>query len=256
MGTYFDAILTIFRTDRRYLVASKLALLFQITKISVKNQYFFSASHRIPRIIDCGSHVGLSVLYFKLLYPTSEIIAIEPDPLAFSLLKQNIGNNRLGKVKLMNMAVSDKQGKAVLLTNPNIKADWASKLKMTTQVTKQEPKKVIVKTIALSQIVKNQIDLLKIDIEGLEEKAISDLKKNNLLGKVKAFIIEYHSPNSQENINRLSRILKALESHHFSYYIHYSWRYKWKLRPAYMLFRYLVPKFNFLIYAQRENRVG
>jgi len=41
-------------------------------------------------IIDCGANIGLSVLFFARHYPTHKIIAFEPDPFIFDILKRNI----------------------------------------------------------------------------------------------------------------------------------------------------------------------
>ena len=40
--------------------------------IFTKNTYFFETENPEPRIIDCGGHIGLAVLYFKSLYPRAK----------------------------------------------------------------------------------------------------------------------------------------------------------------------------------------
>src|SRR6266487_3582389 len=44
------------------------------------NQYRFTADTSAPFILDCGSNIGVSVVYFKTLYPQAKIIAFEPSP--------------------------------------------------------------------------------------------------------------------------------------------------------------------------------
>jgi predicted O-methyltransferase YrrM len=51
--------------------------------------YRFNSLITKPLILDCGANVGVSVLYFKRLYPDAEIIAFEPDEDVFAILKQN-----------------------------------------------------------------------------------------------------------------------------------------------------------------------
>ena len=41
-------------------------------------------------VIDCGANIGMSITYFKRLYPKSKIIGFEPDPKIFETLKKNI----------------------------------------------------------------------------------------------------------------------------------------------------------------------
>ena len=42
-----------------------------------------------PRtIVDLGSNIGVSILYFKLRFPDAHVIGVEPDPVAFELLRR------------------------------------------------------------------------------------------------------------------------------------------------------------------------
>jgi len=47
------------------------------------------ASGRQPLIVDCGSNIGASVLWFLARYPRAHILAIEPEQDNFELLRQN-----------------------------------------------------------------------------------------------------------------------------------------------------------------------
>jgi FkbM family methyltransferase len=47
------------------------------------------ASGRQPLIIDCGSNIGASVLWFSTRYPKAHILAVEPAPDNFELLQLN-----------------------------------------------------------------------------------------------------------------------------------------------------------------------
>ena len=74
------------------------------------NEIFIDEIYKIKlppnaRIIDCGAHIGLSVIYFKRICPTSFITAFEPDEQNFNLLKQNIQSFQLESVDLRKEAV-------------------------------------------------------------------------------------------------------------------------------------------------------
>src|SRR5436190_6322828 len=56
------------------------ALSFLFNEVFISNDYYFKSSPRQPVIIDCGANIGMSVLYFKKLYPQSKIIAFEANP--------------------------------------------------------------------------------------------------------------------------------------------------------------------------------
>ena len=67
------------------------------------------ASDRVdPVIYDVGSNVGITVLYWKQLYPRSRVVAFEPDPHVFDFLVRNCG--AIPNVTLNNVAVWTSDG--------------------------------------------------------------------------------------------------------------------------------------------------
>ena len=65
-------------------------LLHLKNEIFVHHCYYFETTVTNPKIIDAGAHIGLATLYFKKLFPFAEITAIEPQPISFKLLEQNV----------------------------------------------------------------------------------------------------------------------------------------------------------------------
>ena len=47
------------------------------------------ASGKKPLIVDCGANIGASVLWFTARYPEAHIVAFEPSPVNFALLRNN-----------------------------------------------------------------------------------------------------------------------------------------------------------------------
>ena len=74
-------------------------------EIFIGNDYFFQAASDHPLIVDAGSNIGISVLFFKWLYPASRIIAFEADDETFQLLQKNIELNNLKGVCAYNVAI-------------------------------------------------------------------------------------------------------------------------------------------------------
>ena len=58
-----------------------------------KEIYYFKSPNISPFIIDIGAHIGISVLYFKQLYPNSNILAFEPNPISFDILQNQYRYN-------------------------------------------------------------------------------------------------------------------------------------------------------------------
>ena len=65
------------------------AFLYSVGEIFKDEVYRFKAASATPRIIDAGANIGLSVRYFKHLYPSATVIAYEPDTAVFEILKAN-----------------------------------------------------------------------------------------------------------------------------------------------------------------------
>src|ERR1041384_2594292 len=78
--------------------------------IFVRRIYHFEAQRPDPLILDCGSNIGMSILYFKQAYPKSRVIGFEPDPSIFPYLKENVERAGLPDVKLIQSAVAAQQG--------------------------------------------------------------------------------------------------------------------------------------------------
>jgi FkbM family methyltransferase len=171
--------------------------------------YGFKTTCANPVIIDCGANIGLSVLYFKECYPNCEIIAFEPNPNSFILLKMNVKKNNLKGVQLFNCALSN-ENRSVDFFVPHKKGSLNASSKNI-----NESDEIIVRCKKLSDFVWNKkIDFIKMDIEGDEEKVIKDLKENNILESVNELVVEFHYPINSSSPN-LSKFLKYFEETHF-----------------------------------------
>lgn len=152
--------------------------------------YRFSADTKTPFIIDCGSNIGVSALYFKRLYPECSMICFEPSPQAFAHLKTNIERNDLKNVRLFPFALLDTEGTIELYTHPSRPVFLGAS--MIPDSAGVRTKKLEVKTVPLSGYISREVDLLKLDIEGAEVPVIKELEKQNKLRLIKQMHIEYH----------------------------------------------------------------
>lgn len=64
----------------------------------------------VTLILDCGSNIGMSILYFKHVYPKARIIGFEPDPAIFPYLQENMTRNGLKDVQLVQAALASQEG--------------------------------------------------------------------------------------------------------------------------------------------------
>lgn len=144
--------------------------------------YRFRANTENPYIIDCGANIGLSVLYFKRLYPHSHIVAFEPDEAIFAVLARNIKNQDCADVELHCRAVWQAE------TTMSFAGDAADAGRLARA---GEAGNKSVRTVRLRDYLGRPVSLLKIDIEGAETLVLEDCV--DLLGNVDNLFVEYHS---------------------------------------------------------------
>jgi len=87
----------------------------QYRDIFVRGVYAFEARHPNPLIVDGGSNIGISILYFKNRYPTARVLGFEPEPRVFAALQETVARSLLTHVTLVNAAVSGEFGAANLI---------------------------------------------------------------------------------------------------------------------------------------------
>jgi FkbM family methyltransferase len=168
--------------------------------------YRFRAGTDAPLIVDCGANCGLSVVYFKQLYPQARIIAVEADPRIFSLLEWNVARRALADVTLLNKAITV-GCKSVTFHCQGADAGRIHKL---TSAREQ----CTVPAIELDDLLTEPVDLLKIDIEGAESNAISCSQR---LGVATHIFCEYHS--FADAPQSLHPLLAKLSASGFRYYL-------------------------------------
>lgn len=170
-------------------------------EIFINKNYYFAADKPAPMILDCGSNIGMSILYLKKLYPKSKIIAFEPDKDTFAILQSNVRNNCLTGVTLFNNALSGREGKISFFYDGKNKGSP----KMTAMPEGSLKDKVTVDSVLLSKYVERKVDFMKMDIEGSEDAVVAELLKQDKLKLISEAIFECH------NIEKISGFLKILE---------------------------------------------
>jgi FkbM family methyltransferase len=155
--------------------------------IFVNRIYHFESRRPDPLIIDCGSNIGLSILYFVSTYPSSRVIGFEPDPTILPYLQENIALNGVHNAQLVHAAVSARPGITALHsdgTYGSCLARQASADAAPTASTYDVP------CVRLRDYLTETVDFLKMNIEGAEWEVLED--SEDRLSQVQEMIIEYH----------------------------------------------------------------
>ena len=168
--------------------------------------YKFKSQTETPYIIDCGSNIGLSIYYFKKLYPESKIIAFEPDENIFNILQKNCQD--LENVTLEKKAVWTED------TSLEFFSEGALAGSLVTDFGKKN-NIITIEAVDLKKYLNRKIDFLKIDIEGAENTLVFDIAPH--LHNVENLFLEYHGIKGREQ--NLGEILSLLSENGFAYYL-------------------------------------
>lgn len=144
-------------------------------------------------IIDCGANIGLTAVYLLSHFPSARVVAVEPDPGNFAILKSNL-TPYYGRYRAVPSAVwSHATGLVISGAQPG--AEWHFRVRMPGN---RESPSVMATDIAtlLEESATDRISILKIDIEGAESVVFSSNYKS-WIGKVDNLVIELHGQESR-----------------------------------------------------------
>jgi FkbM family methyltransferase len=179
----------------------------QYKDIFIRRIYHFEARTTEPLIIDGGSNIGMSILYFKHLYPDARITGFEPDPNIFHILQDNIVCNQLAYVKVINAGLASKTGKITFLTDDSVGGHLTS-----------DGNGIDVQVECLSNYLDKPVDFLKLNIEGEELSVLQEVEASGRFRNVRELVIEYHGWANSEQ--RLDKVLDLLNRQGYRYMVH------------------------------------
>jgi FkbM family methyltransferase len=180
--------------------------LLLLHEIFVNAEYDFEPRTARPRIVDCGANIGMAVLFFKARYPDADVLAFEPNPAAFELLKRNIDANRLDSVVAEKAAVTEHSGTATLFRHLTDPSSVVASLDRSWGGDASEE----VRAVRLSDRINGTVDFLKLDIEGGEYAVIRDLVNTGVIRWVREAVIEFHHVADQPDaVDRMTDSLRA-----------------------------------------------
>ena len=173
----------------------------------VRRCYAFETSRPDPVVIDGGANIGMFSLATLRDHPDARITAFEPDPRIAAMLKENLANNNAAQVAIVIAALGPADGEMSFA--PDGQAGGAL-------VAGVAPMRV--RAVTLSQYLTDEVDFLKLNIEGAELDVLREAAASNCLRRVRAMVIEYHGwPGGEQ---RLGPLLDLLNGQQFRYLVH------------------------------------
>lgn len=168
----------------------------------------------VPRfIIDGGANVGYTSLWFANRYRAARIVAIEPDPGNFKLLRENTAP--YPTIELLQAGLWPRAGHLKIVThNPAGKflGEWGYQVEET-----DEPNDQTLRAVTLGQVLRDAgqpaIDILKLDVEGAE-KEIFSASCDEWLPRTNVLMIEFHDRFKPGCSNAVFSVVKPQDFHH------------------------------------------
>ncbi len=145
-------------------------------------------------IVDGGANVGYASAFFANKYPKARIISIEPSAANFEMLKKNIQDYKNIHPIRAGLWSSDA---ALVLDNPG--ALFASlKVREAGEADAETFPGISIPGLMASLKI-DKIDLLKLDIEGTEERLFTEGNRE-WISNVQALVIEIHGRSAREAV--------------------------------------------------------
>jgi len=158
-----------------------------IRSIFENEEYRLPLEYTPKLILDCGGNIGCAAVYFANKYPTAQIYSVEPEKNNFLILQYNTAF--YDNVHPIKSALWDKE------TFIRVeKRYWSTGAFMTFETTAEDPAAFRTTTVGklLAESGFDEIDLLKVDIEGAEKEVFGAPDVDEWLPKVKVLTIELH----------------------------------------------------------------
>jgi FkbM family methyltransferase len=162
-----------------------------------------------PFIIDCGANVGYASAYFLSRFPKAYVVAVEPDPENFSLLKKNLAPYE-GRYRAICSAIWSRNAGLVFSEAPfGDGREWSRTVREAKAGEEPAMTASDIGTLFRDAGV-DRIAVLKIDIEGSEVEVFSSSEHREWIQQVDNLVIELHGSECR------SAFLSAIASENFS----------------------------------------
>jgi FkbM family methyltransferase len=186
------------------------------TDLLVLEQVFLDGEYRvepiapdsIEYIVDLGSNIGVTAMFWAQRYPKARMVLVEPDPDNFKLLERNTAAFK-DRCQLFNVAVSNRRG---------VTSFFHSEREYGHSLVKGDDSvsETVVRTLTVSDLIEEagfpRVDLLKMDIEGGETIVMPTIASWKYAPRY--LIAELHPPYDFDTFTEHCRAvgLRAVES--------------------------------------------
>jgi FkbM family methyltransferase len=160
-------------------------------------------------IIDAGANVGYTAIWFAERYPSSQIIAVEPDMENFEILCRNVAHE--SRITPVRAAITQPGApKQFVIGGPTDTSPCAFQTVDFDPTAPDVNESDVVDAIDIATLMEQfgieRLDLLKMDIEGGEQAVFGEC--TDWIDRVEAIIVEVHDrfvPGCSETFDRATK---------------------------------------------------
>jgi FkbM family methyltransferase len=164
--------------------------------------------------VDVGANIGITTIW--MARNSEKVYAFEPESNNLSRLFENLQVNNVNNVEIIQKVVSDKTGIEDFYLMNSYGHHSLSNKHLSKCIKKIKMSSITLDDFVQSRQIEN-IDVLKIDVEGFELEVLKGSKRLLNSGAIKMIIFE-HSPSLLKKQNRdIDEVLQILKS--FSYQV-------------------------------------
>jgi FkbM family methyltransferase len=157
------------------------------------DSYRADIAHPVRSVLDLGANVGLAALRFARRYPGARIVCVEADHVALALLARNLSRNGVA-AQILGAAVVGTAGRYAV-----DRADQPGANRVLPSASGEV--EGITLTTVLDRAGLEQVDLMKVDIEGAEREVLGSAA--DWSERVRALIMELHDGLAPADVERL-----------------------------------------------------
>jgi len=159
--------------------------------------------------VDAGANVGLHTL--AMSGRAVRVIAFEPEPYNFSLLRANVEGNRCSNVTALNCALGDSEGELRLAHNPHNFGDH--------RISKEGvPVRVTTIDEALKDTADGEVALVKMDVQGFELRVVEGMRRTLARNPDAVLLVEIFPEGLREAGDSARALVSTLRSLGFDGY--------------------------------------
>ena len=174
-----------------------------LLKTGRKAEYYLPPNLHPEVILDIGSNIGASILYFHNRFPNARILGFEPHPETFAVLQQNVSG--LPHVSVFNCGLGAVNTRVSV---PGESINFGAFSTAGRQRGQKEDRKTVECDIrrvddVLRELGIDKVDLIKIDCEGAEADVFAGLS-SEILERCQWIVGELHDASAFALLARLA----------------------------------------------------